>query len=216
MPSCSLGPATPVSARPTSLPSTRRAPIAIATAVASFTTGPSGTPSRLNLTALAYDTIEPRSTSLAPAIPVIRAPTRPPVTDSARPSVRPRERMRSSTTDSIVSASWPNTWLDNSARIAASCGSMSASADARSAARAVRRTLMPSQPLARNASVGLPASSSRSMIPSRRSLSPLSLSPHVRSVRDTMMLGSPERRRRSGRTARSSMSFISCGTPGTR
>ena len=48
----------------------------------------------------------------------------------------------------------------------------------------------------------------------RRSSSPLSLSPHVRSTRLTMTDGSPERRRRSGSTARSTISFISCGTPG--
>ena len=44
-PSCSSGPATPVRARPTSAPRTRRAPSAMARAAASVTTGPSGTPS---------------------------------------------------------------------------------------------------------------------------------------------------------------------------
>ena len=74
---------------------------------------------------------------------------------------------------------------------------------------------MPSHPLARNASVGLPSASSRSMTGSSRSFSPLSLSPHVRRVRLTMTLASPLRASRSGSTARWTMSFISCGTPGT-
>ena len=65
------------------------------------------------------------------------------------------------------------------------------------------------------ASVGVPAVSRSSITGSSRSLSPLSLSPHVRSVRLTMTDASPLRRSRSGNTARASMSFISCGTPGT-
>ncbi len=44
------GPATPVMASPTSEPSTRRAPSAMARAAASDTTGPSGTPSTANFT----------------------------------------------------------------------------------------------------------------------------------------------------------------------
>ena len=51
------------------------------------------------------------------------------------------------------------------------------------AAFAVSRTFRPSQPLARNASVGVPGASSRSITSSSRSFSPLSLSPHVRSTR---------------------------------
>src|SRR6185436_15326151 len=80
---------------------------------------------------------------------------------------------------------------------------------------AVNRTFIPSQPLARNANVGLPASSSLAINGSSRSLSPLSLSPHVRRVRLAISPVSPDRRRRSGNTARSTISFISCGTPGT-
>jgi hypothetical protein len=53
------------------------------------------------------------------------------------------------------------------------------------------------------------------MIPSSRSLSPLSLSPQVFSTRLAITPLSPLRARRSGMTARSSMSFISWGTPGT-
>ena len=44
---------------------------------------------------------------------------------------------------------------------------------------------------------------------------PLSLSPHVRSTRLTITDGSPLRRSNSGRIARSNMSRISWGTPGT-
>ena len=47
-----------------------------------------------------------------------------------------------------------------------------------------------------------------------RSLSPLSLSPQVRSTRLAITAASPERRRRSGSTARSSISYSSWGTPG--
>ena len=66
IPSCSPGPATPVSASPTSAPSTRRAPCAISSAAVSLTTGPSLTPSNCCLTSLAYDTIDPRNTELEP------------------------------------------------------------------------------------------------------------------------------------------------------
>ena len=74
---------------------------------------------------------------------------------------------------------------------------------------------MPSMPLARKASVGLPVSSSASISGAKQLGEPDSLSPHVRSVRLTMTAVSPERARRSGRTARSTISFISYGTPGT-
>ena len=53
MPSCSVGPATPVNAIVTSLPSTLFAPRAIASAASSLTTGPSGTSSTCCLTPVA-------------------------------------------------------------------------------------------------------------------------------------------------------------------
>ena len=61
----------------------------------------------------------------------------------------------------------------------------------RSGRRVVRRTSRPFQPRARKAIVGSPASSRRAMMPSRRSLSPLSLSPHVCRTRLAMTDDSP-------------------------
>ena len=56
----------------------------------------------------------------------------------------------------------------------------------------------PFHPLARNASVGPPGSSSSATMSSRRSLRPLSLSPHVTIVRLTITASAPARARRSG------------------
>ena len=52
-------------------------------------------------------------------------------------------------------------------------------------------------------------------MPSKRSLSPLSLSPQVRNTLLAMTARTPLRATRSGRMARCIMSCISCGTPGT-
>ncbi len=199
-PSCSAGPATPVRASPTSASSTRRAPCAISSAAVSLTTGPSLTPSNCCFTSVAYDTIDPRNTVLEPGTPVRRAPTNPPVTDSANPSDQPLLRSRSSTTDSIDSSSAPNTSSPSRSRSRWSQTSSSCRQASRVAALAVSRTLRPFHPLARNASVGLPASSSSPMMSSSRSLRPLSLSPHVSSVRLAITDGSPERRLSSGKT----------------
>ncbi len=103
-------------------------PSAISSAACSVTTGPSPTPNSSCLTSLAYDTIDPRNTSLAPGTPVSRALTSPPVTDSANPSVRPRRRISSSTTDSIVSLSSPNTSSPSSDRMRRSNSSSCAAA----------------------------------------------------------------------------------------
>ena len=53
------------------------------------------------------------------------------------------------------------------------------------------------------------------MIPCNFSLSPLSLSPHVRRTRLAIADVSPLRARKSGRIARSNISNSSHGTPGT-
>ena len=92
---------------------------------------------------------------------------------------------------------------------------MSCHASAESAPLAVIRTLMPSMPLARNASVGLPASSNSSMRPASISARPDSLWPHVRSTRLSMVALTPARRCRSPSTVPFIISRISYGTPGT-
>ena len=74
------------------------------------------------------------------------------------------------------------------------------------------RTLIPSMPLARKAMVGFVCVSTRDEIISARLDS---ATPHVRSVRLRITASSPDLARRSGTTARSSISFISWGTPGT-
>lgn len=76
---------------------------------------------------------------------------------------------------------------------------------------------MPSMPLAWKAMVGAPgpASSSAFMWSPRRSAMDDSASPHVRTTRLRMTSVTPLRDRRSGRMARSSISTISWGTPGT-
>ena len=101
--------------------------------------------------------------------------------------------------------------------MAASCSSSRSAATAPSAARTVRRTLIPSIPLARKAIVAVASPearwSSSSMYPARASPSPDSLMPQVRSTRLAMVPGdSPRsaiRRCRSGAMARSNMSAIS-------
>ena len=109
----------------------------------------------------------------------------------------------------MVSVSYPNTTSGITERTRSAHVLSTAVTSAVSAPRPVRRTLMPSQPLARNASVGLPTWSSSSMIGCKRSLRPLSLSPHVRSTREAIFRCSPERANKSGRIARS---YISCNS----
>ena len=83
---------------------------------------------------------------------------------------------------------------------------------ASSPAFAVTRTLMPSMPLARKAIVGFDCESTRAAI---ISASVDSATPHVRNTRLKITACSPDRARRSGMTARSTISCISWGTPGT-
>ena len=103
------------------------------------------------------------------------------------------------------------------ARTSRSSASRNATASASVGALAVRRTLIPSIPLARNAMVsgGAPGRSSASRRDEIRSASVDSAIPHVRSTRLRIVAMVPVRATRSGRIARSSMSFISYGTPGT-
>ena len=158
-PSCSVGPATPVRASPTSAPSTRaRAvghrdrrllahdrPVRHAEHVELHLAGVATRPS-------------PRSTSLAPGTPVSRAATRPPVTDSAsaerEPALRAAGRARPI---SIVSSSTPNT---SGAEEVADLGLPPRRAARRGLGSVVglgrEPHLEPLQPLARKASVGLP------------------------------------------------------------
>ena len=74
---------------------------------------------------------------------------------------------------------------------------------------------MPSIPLAWNASVACPVSSSASMRSPSSSARPDSLSPQVLSTRERIMRLSPIRALRSGRMVPSIMMRISLGTPGT-
>ena len=68
---------------------------------------------------------------------------------------------------------------------------------------------MPSMPLARNAIVAVPVSSSTRSRGSSSSATRDSLSPQVRSTRLAITCRTPARAARSGSTARSSISFIS-------
>src|SRR5207342_96912 len=84
------GPATPVTAIPTSTPSRDRIPSAIAAATSAETApcsaiNSSATPSWPTLTSSAYAITEPAKTSLDPGTSVRRAATSPPVHDSAVP-----------------------------------------------------------------------------------------------------------------------------------
>ena len=187
----------------------------MATAAASVTTGPSGTPRRSYFTFEAYDTTPPTNTSLAPGTEVSLAPTMPPVSDSAAARVWPRSRSMSSTTDSIVSPSTPKMSGPSTLRTSTSSASSSAATAAASAPLAVIRTLRPSPPEARNASVAVPVRSSSSMRSASSSARPDSDSPQVRRVRLPMTAPTPARRCRSGRTVPVIISFISQGTPGT-
>ena len=144
-----------------------------------------------------------------------RPPIRPPVTDSATPRVQPWVRRSSRTTDSIVSASTPNTMSLISRRTRCSQVSSTSCTVSTESDFAVSRTLMPSQPLARKANVGLPTSSNSLITVSSRSLRADSDSPHVRNTRDAITDCDPLRCSKSGRMARANMSCISWGTPGT-
>ena len=148
-------------------------------------------------------------------MPVRRPATKPPVTDSANPRVSPRSRNICNTTDSMVSVSMPNTMSPMAARTVPSHLSKIATTSACVEAFAVSRTLMPSHPLAKNARVGLPTPSSCSITPKRRSFNPLSLSPHVRNTRLEITEAEPDRTNKSGKIARSNISYSSYGTPGT-
>ena len=100
-------------------------------------------------------------------------------------------------------------------RTSFSSRSRRAVACARVGACAVIRTLIPSMPEARKASVTEPPrsnASSASIRPCSASASPDSLAPQVRSTRLTMTFSSPAaamRARRSGRMPRSNISAIS-------
>ena len=88
------GPATPVTAIPTSVPSRSRTPAAIAAATSADTAPCAdedvlGHPSSAIFTSFAYATMPPRTTSLDPGTSVSRAATIPPVQDSAVASVKP-------------------------------------------------------------------------------------------------------------------------------
>ena len=115
-PSCSLGPATPVVARPTSAPRTRRAPSAIAAAASRVTTGPSATPEHRSLDVRCR---RPRrrlgTTRSRRAQPTTRAARIPPVRDSTTPRLHPRPSSSRPTAPSIVSSSTPKTESPRSA-----------------------------------------------------------------------------------------------------
>ena len=140
---------------------------------------------------------------------------KPPVRLSATPSDQPRPRRRSSTADSIVSSSTPNTRSPRIARSSFSSASTKARAAASESPLAVMRTTRPSMPRARNAMVGLPVASSASSRCATISASADSEVPHVFNERDTIVDAAPLRARRSGSTCAVIISCISYGTPGT-
>ncbi len=146
----------------------------------------------------------------------MRDETSPPVIDSATARLHRRWRSNRPTTCSMVSSSTPNTTSPSSRRSTSSSASRAITASAAVASFTVTRTLMPSMPDARNAMVGAPGWPSSS---SRRGASCSaradSARPQVRSTRLRMVARCSERSTRSGSTARSTMSAISCGTPGT-
>ena len=144
-----------------------------------------------------------------------RVPTIPPVSDSAVASVSPWATNSSSTTDSMVWSSTPNTTGPTISRTRASSSASNSATSASSAPLAVMRTLRPSMPLARNARVGPPSASRRSISPASTSARPDSERPHVRSTLERITASAPALWRRSGSTVPSTMARISRGTPGT-
>ena len=117
----------------------------------------------------------------------------PPVKDSPTVSVMFLARNLSSTTVSIVSSSTPNTISPSNSRKSVSSLANMSNAAASSLAFAVIRTLIPSMPLAKKASVGLPILSNWSIRSARTSARPDSLFPQVRSTRLRMTVRSPDR-----------------------
>ena len=102
-----LGPATPVTDTPISVPSRTRAPRAICRATGSLTApcsmmSESSTPSSSRLTRLSYAMMPPWKTSLAPGTSVSCAPTIPPVQLSATAMRSEAARHSSSTTPARV------------------------------------------------------------------------------------------------------------------
>ena len=156
------------------------------------------TPSTERFTSVAYDATEPRNVRLAPGTFAIRAPMRPPVSDSATPSVQPRALAAAAAPPTPSSRRRPRRRGRRGSRAApCSSASMSASASSAVVAFAVRRTTMPSMPRARNAIVGFVCASTRSAI---ISASPDSDAPQVLSDRDTITAA--RRRGRAGPGAR--------------
>src|SRR6185503_17184058 len=126
------GPATPVTATPTSTASRSLTPVAIASAT-SAETAPcasiraAGTPSSAVLTSFPYATIAPAKTSLEPGTSVRRAATSPPVHDSAVASRSPRARQRPRTISATDCSSWVKRYLRSGSRKATSSSSARAS-----------------------------------------------------------------------------------------
>ena len=80
------GPASPVTAKPTSAFKALQAPVAMASTASWETLGMSGTSKTEFFTSEEYATIEPLKMSLAPGTDVNRLPINPPVKDSAIPN----------------------------------------------------------------------------------------------------------------------------------
>ena len=157
---------------PTSAPSTRRAPSAMARAASSDTTGPSGTPSTVELDLGGVGDHRAPEPALAPGTLTSREAARPPVRDSASPRVSPPAASTRATASSMASSSTPNTTSPAaSARIAPDRGLLRRRAEPRpasaSSARTVTRTLIPSIPLARKAIVADPGGPGRRPPPDR-------------------------------------------------
>ena len=122
-----VGPATPVTDKPTSAPSTFAAPTAIAIAAVLRHDRPLRHAEHARTSRRTRTTRSRRGTSrVAPGTAAQREPTSPPVSDSASPRVSPRATSNSPTAASIVSASTPNTMSPSSARTAASSSASAA------------------------------------------------------------------------------------------
>ena len=144
----STGLAMPVTANPTSAFSAWRTPFAMTMTASRETIGPWGISHHLNDASFEYATTLPTNTSLATGIAARRAPTRPPVRDSATARRMPRSCNKSRTTDSMVSSSMPNTQSPRMRRTRSSSSATMTLAAASSGALTVIRTLSPSIPLA--------------------------------------------------------------------
>ena len=155
------GPATPVTDSPTSAPSTRRAPSAIARAAVLGDHRSLGHAEHLELDLGRVGHHRAPEPRLAPGTLTSRDAARPPVSDSARPRVSPSAASDRATASSMASSSIAEHHVagrlgqDRPDRRLVPVERAPAAA-ASSAARTVTRTLIPSIPLARKAMVAVP------------------------------------------------------------